>query len=447
MSNIKKIIGREYWTRVKKKSFIIMTLLTPLLIVGFYAALIGVGVYTASEEVDTKKALLVNESPYIKNVPGSIGSLVVIGEEENIDSALAQLQRKDAEFDVVLQIGNEQVFEDLNLGYFSKSSGDNKLKNAFESEVRNIANASRMESMGIAKTLIDSTRVSVNMISKKVDERGITDNNESVKGIIGLVFAMLIYFFIFIFAMQVMRGVMEEKTNRIVEVVISTVRPFELMFGKIVGSALVGLTQVLIWVVLSSVLLLAGNIIFAATALDMGAISKMSRVGNQVDLSATGLPEQNSFILSALGTLTSMPWFKVIFTFIALFIGGYLLNSSIFAAIGSAVDSETDTQQFMLPVTLPLVLGIVVAQMAAFTNPHGDLAFWCSLIPFTSPVVMTVRACFDVPWWELFLSIGILYGTFILMVRLVAKIYRIGILTYGKKPTWKQMFKWVMSKS
>lgn len=446
MSNIKKIIGREYWTRVRKKSFIIMTLLTPLLIVGFYAAMVGVGIYTATEKADLKKAVLINNSSYIKELPDTMGSLVLVGERIEFDSAINELQEKNAEFDVILTLGDEDVFEDLSLGYYSLGSGDSKLKNAFKGAVSKVANEKRMELLGIDKNQIDSTQVSINFISKKVDDKGITDNNETIKGVVGLVFAMLIYFFIFIFAMQVMRGVMEEKTNRIVEVVISTVRPFELMFGKIVGIALVGLTQVFIWVVLSSILLLVGNLLFAAGSIDMSAITGTA---GATDLSAISseIPGGNSKILSVIGTLTSMPWLKIVVAFIGLFMGGYLFNSSIFAAIGSAVDSETDTQQFMLPVTLPLVLGIVVAQMAAFTNPHGDLAFWCSIIPLTSPIVMMVRACFDLPWWELLLSLGILYVTFFFMVRLVAKIYRIGILTYGKKPTWKQMFKWVFSKS
>lgn len=443
MSNINKIIGREYWTRVRKKSFIVMTLLTPLLIVGFYAAMVGVGIYTATEEADLKRAVLVNQSSYIQSLPDTMGSIVLSGERDNFDSAIAELQNETADYEVVLTIGDEEVFEELTLGYYSLGSGDSKLKNAFQSAVKKVANQKRMELLGIGPEQIDSTRVTINFISKKVDEKGITDNNETIKGIVGLVFAMLIYFFIFIFAMQVMRGVMEEKTNRIVEVVISTVRPFDLMFGKIVGIALVGLTQVFIWVVLSSLLFLVGNFVFLAGTVDLSAVN-----ANANDLAAVqGELGANSKILSALGTLGAMPWAKILVAFIGLFMGGYLFNSSIFAAIGSAVDSETDTQQFMLPVTLPLVLGIVVAQMAAFTNPHGDLAFWCSLIPLTSPIVMMVRACFDLPWWELLLSLGILYLTFFFMVRLVAKIYRIGILTYGKKPSWKQMFKWVFSKS
>lgn len=442
MSNIKKVIKREYLTRVKKKSFIIMTLLAPLLIVGFYGAMIAIGVYTATEKSDIKTAILVNESPFINQVPDTIDELVITSEEINFDTAIAKLREGQA--DVVLHIGNQGLFDQVALGYYSYGTSDGSQKSSFKEEVKNEIAHQRSMELSLSKEKLDSLNVNVVLTSKQVEEEGMKENNETVKGIIGLVFTFLIYFFIFLFAVQVMRGVMEEKTNRIVEVVISIVKPFDLMFGKIVGIACVGLTQFLIWIVLTTVLLFIGNLVIAASFLDFNLINVAMDSSSNV---STDMIAQNPEMFAILGTVISMPWPKIIFSFIALFIGGYLLYSSIFAAIGSAVDSETDTQQFMLPISLPLVLGIVIAQSAAFTNPHGNLAFWASMIPFTSPIVMTVRSCFDVPWWELLLSIGILYGTFFLMVRVVAKIYRIGILTYGKKPSWKQLFKWVFSKS
>ncbi len=444
MSNIKKVIKREYLTRVKKKSFIIMTLLAPLLIVAFYAAMIGVGIYTATADGDTKTAIVVNNSPFIQDLPDTMGELILSKEENNFDSALSSLRKGETE--VVLTIGNQSLFESIEIGYYTKGSADGSQKSDFKDAVREKIREAKAKSLGIKQEQLDSMLVSMTFTSKRVEEEGMKESNETIKGIIGLLFTFLIYFFIFLFAVQVMRGVMEEKTNRIVEVVISVVKPFDLMFGKIVGIALVGLTQVLIWMVLTSVLMVVGNLVFAAAFADFGAISEALSSGGGVESVPSDILTKSPEMISVVGTLFAMPWSKILFTFLSLFIGGYLLYGSIFAAIGSAVDSETDTQQFMLPISLPLVLGIVVAQSAAFSNPHGDLAFWASMIPFTSPIVMTVRACFDVPWWELLLSVGILYATFFLMVRLVAKIYRIGILTYGKKPSWKQLFKWVFSK-
>ena len=442
MSNINKVIKREYLTRVKKKSFIIMTLLAPLLIVGFYAAMIGIGIYTATEKSDLKTAILVNESPFIKQLPDTMDELVVSKHEANFDSAIAQLRAGEA--DAVIYVGKQGVFEDVELGYYTEGTSEGSQKSSFKDAVRTEIGEQRAAILSLNKEKLDSLKVNVLLTSKQVEKDGMKESNETVKGIIGLVFTFLIYFFIFIFAVQVMRGVMEEKTNRIVEVVISTVKPFELMFGKIVGIACVGLTQFLIWILLTGVLLVVGNIAIAASVLDF---DMMNMAMDSTKGAPTEMMTQNPEVFAAIGTVISMPWPKIIFSFLALFIGGYLLYSSIFAAIGSAVDSETDTQQFMLPISLPLVLGIVIAQSAAFTNPHGTLAFWASMIPFTSPIVMTVRSCFDVPWWELLLSIAILYATFFVMVRFVAKIYRIGILTYGKKPSWKQLFKWVFSKN
>jgi len=441
MSNIKKIIGREYWTRVKKKSFIVMTLLAPLLIVGLYAGLIGLGFYAANQEGEITNTIVVNKSNFIDNIPDTASNIRFTQQMDNLDSALVLLRNDEA--DAVLFIDQGGLFEAVKVNFYTKEGSDASQERIIEKQLERIISQKKKEALNFKDAQLDSLEVKLSVVAKTVDKSGIKSSNSTIKGVIGLAATFLIYFFIFMFAVQVMRGVMEEKTNRIVEVVISTVKPFELMFGKIVGIALVGLTQFMIWIALTSILLIVGNILFAASMLDLNAIQTGAGA-----MPTGGVNTENMGMIAELLTaLGDMPWSKIIITFIGFFIGGYLLYSSIFAAIGSSVDAETDTQQFMLPVSLPLILGIVIAQSIAFTNPHSSLAFWSSMVPFTSPIVIVVRACFDAPWWEIILSMTILYGTFFLLVRIVGKIYRISILTYGKKPSWKQLFKWIITKS
>jgi len=441
MSNIHKIIGREYWTRVKKKSFIVMTLLAPVLIVGLYAGLIGLAFYAANQEGESTNTILVNESDFIDNIPDTASSIKFTAQMDNLDSALVLLRNDEA--DAVLFIDSGSLFEPVKANFYTKDGSDASQERMIEKQLESLIAEKKKAALNFKDAQLDSLTVNLTLVAKTADKSGIKASNSTIKGIIGLVATFMIYFFIFMFAVQVMRGVMEEKTNRIVEVVISTVKPYELMFGKIVGIALVGLTQFMIWIVLTGILLLVGNVMFAASMIDFSSFQAGAN-----PMGAEGANMENMGMVSELiMALGDMPWAKIIVTFFGFFIGGYLLYSSIFAAIGSSVDAETDTQQFMLPVSLPLILGIVIAQSIAFTNPHSSLAFWSSMIPFTSPIVIVVRACFDAPWWEIILSMTILYATFFLLVRIVGKIYRIGILTYGKKPTWKQLFKWIVTKS
>jgi len=255
--------------------------------------------------------------------------------------------------------------------------------------------------------------------------------------------------FIFIYGVQVMRGVIEEKTNRILEVIISSVRPFQLMMGKIIGVAMVGLTQFLLWVVLTFALT------SVASPLLFGGQSKWDQVKKQMDqveqvekgsgVSIEEISGGDETLEEFFEVLSSINIPQILLSFIFFFLGGYLLYSALFAAVGSAVDSETDTQQFMLPITIPLVLAIIVAQ-TVITNPDSQIAFWFSMVPFTSPVVMMVRLPFGVPAWELYLSMALLIIGFLATTWLAARIYRIGVLMYGKKITYKELGKWLFYK-
>jgi ABC-2 type transport system permease protein len=263
-----------------------------------------------------------------------------------------------------------------------------------------------------------------------------------------LILAFIIYFFIFLFGMQVMRGVIEEKTSRIIEVIISSVKPFELMMGKIVGVALVALTQVGLWVVLSSVIYTGVGSIFGdeLAANQKNQIEQLENSNPTINAEVLAATDTGGFVTEIKSKMETINFPLVIGCFIFFFLGGYLLYGSLFAAVGAAVDNETDTQQFMLPITIPLILSIVVAQLV-MDNPDGQLAFWGSLFPFTSPIIMMVRIPFGVDTWQVVLSMVLLIITFIGSTWMAGKIYRIGILMYGKKPSFKEIGKWIITKT
>ena len=262
------------------------------------------------------------------------------------------------------------------------------------------------------------------------------------------IFGFLMYMLVFIFGTQVMRGVIEEKTSRVVEVIISSVKPIQLMMGKIIGIALVGLTQFLIWVILTAAITTSVKSVIS----DKSGITKMTQTipqnlmeGNQVvadNVRTDNMSPELSEFSRLFDSAMNQPWLLIIFCFIFYFITGYLLYASVFAAIGSAVDNETETQQFMLPVTVPIIIGLMVA-MGTMQNPDSPVAFWCSMIPLTSPIVMMARIPFGVPFWQIGISMLLMVVTFIGFVWMAAKIYRTGILMYGKKTSWKEMWKWL----
>ncbi|MES2778616.1 MAG: ABC transporter permease [Bacteroidota bacterium] len=306
-----------------------------------------------------------------------------------------------------------------------------------ESQLADVLKQRKLEGIGVSKAQIEEINdVNIQINTAKATDEGSESSSAAASSAIGFAAALLIYMFIFLYGVQVMRGVIEEKTNRIVEVIISSLKPFELMMGKIIGIALVGLTQFVIWIVLVTILgggssgLIASQMNISPEA--QGALAQ----------SGKAVSESGSFI----NALLSFNYTYLISVFLFYFTAGYLFYGALFAAIGSAVDNETDTQQFMLPVTMPLVLALVLAQSAVISNPNGAMAFWLSIIPFTSPVVMMVRMPFGVPTWELFLSMGCMILGFIATVWLAGRIYRIGILMYGKKPSYKEIGKWLFAK-
>jgi ABC-2 type transport system permease protein len=290
---------------------------------------------------------------------------------------------------------------------------------------------------GISPEVVAQSRVNVVLSTFTLDEEGEKASSTMINILSGYFTGFLIYFFIFFYTAQVMRGVIEEKTNRIVEVIISSVKPFQLMLGKILGIGAVGLVQFIIWVVLSTVIYSVGVGVFLKDKITPEAIVNQQGMEQAMEMSEG---------MEIMQTIQSIDFPLLIGSFLFFFIGGYLLYAALFAAIGSAVDNETDTQQFMLPVTIPLILAIVVTTRV-IEDPNGALAFWFSIIPLTSPIVMMARIPFGVPIWELGLSIFLLIAAFIAATWVAGRIYRVGILMYGKKPSWKELFKWLMYKN
>ncbi|MBC7425379.1 MAG: ABC transporter permease [Bacteroidia bacterium] len=430
MHNVFLILKREYLTRVKKKSFIVMTLLGPLLIGLFYAAIIWISVSDMGK--DKRQIVAVSDkSGMFTDKLDSLSMVDFLYTDESYDSLKADLEKGD--IDGILLIPEMKNGNTENVQYITKKSASLTERSAIDQTITNRLFEVRLNERGLNKKMIDSLKTNVSVINPILNKDKLEEGGAEVKSGVGFLSSIIIYMFILIFGVQVMRGVTEEKSNRIVEILVSSVKPFQLMLGKIFGIALVGLTQFIIWILLSS------TIIAIATSFMGGEAMAAQHVAD------AGSHTSNT--INILGQFSALPLTKIIIGFLFYFTGGFLLYSSLFAAIGSAVDNDTETQQFMLPVTIPLVFALMIASNAVFKDPNGSIAVWSSMIPFTSPIVMMVRIPFDVSWGEILLSMFILSVTFVIIVWLASKIYRIGILMYGKKANYKELLKWMMSKS
>lgn len=423
MKALTLIIKREYLTRIKKKSFILLTILMPILVIGFmFAPLFLADI----KDSDTKHIIVIDPtgkygSHLISSEHYSFGE--ISNEDENIKSKIGEdifgiLQITDdlsVNPKAVTMVSEKQAPKELTdyINYaLSEVSKNEKLKNLTES-----GDVDPQVIKGIEEILNTSNNISVATL--RMDKDGTEkETSATLSASIGMVFTFLMYMFILMYGAMVMNGVVEEKSNRIVEVMISSVRPFDLMMGKIIGIGLTGLTQLFIWLILGII-----------------ALGVKDFISPDADLSSF------SQIFSSLSLLSSTNWVEILIYFLLLFIGGYLIYASIFAMFGAAVDNAQDTQQFVMPITLVFIFALYAGIYSA-QNPDGPLAFWCSMIPFTSPIVMMVRIPFEIPLWEKLLSLGILYLTIYFVVKFAAKIYRVGILMYGKKPSIKEIFKW-----
>lgn len=437
MNKIGLIIQREYLTRVRKKSFIIMTILGPLLM----ASVMILPVYLGQKSDKVYEIAVVDETGMFKDKIRDSRSLTFKYLDEPVSKA-RELVRVSG-MDGVLYIMQESVSKVSAPIFYETQIGISNIE-YIRSELQNILDDEQLQAeFGISKQELETRkiRVDVGLVDNQTDSIG----NPVELSILSLASGLIIYFFIFMFGSQVMRGVIEEKTNRIVEVIISSVRPFQLMMGKIIGVAMVGLTQFILWIVFTVVI-----VGFVAIAFP-DSFSPDNMVQQQFTPPGAGVmpgenlainPDTNPVIEGLYNLLDRIPVINILFSFLFYFLFGYLMYSAMFAAIGSAVDNEADIQQFMLPVTIPMVLAIVMSSFI-MNNPQGPVAFWFSIIPFTSPITMMMRIPFGVPLWEYILSMAVLIISFVVMTWLAGKIYRTGILMYGKKPTYRELWKWI----
>lgn len=435
MNTLGLVIQREYLTRVRKKSFIIMTLLMPLLLV----ALSFVPLWLSTLNDGAVKNIAVIDhtglyAPLLESTDQYHFQIVGQAQQEEQQSKLGK------ELFAILQITDDLNKNKNAVNILSEKQTPQELRSLIENTLNekvmqqrldDLSQQSDVNSAAISqvRSIIESG-ANISVRTMRWGEGGkVSESSTEVATIIGMVFTFLIYMFILMYGNMVMQAVLEEKKSRVVEVMVSSVKPVNLLVGKITGIGLVGITQLLIWGVLTGALFTVLSLFIASPE------------------QAAAIPaEMNSFDMEGvLGSVMSVNWLEIIVYFLLFFVGGYILYASIFAMFASAVDSEEDTTQFMMPVTI-IIMFAFFAGFYSVSNPDGPLAFWGSLIPFTSPIVMMVRLPFGIPLWEKLLSLVLLYGTFVLISIFAAKIYRVGILMYGKKPSIKEMIKWVRYK-
>jgi ABC-2 type transport system permease protein len=448
MNKISVIIKREYVNRVRKKSFIIMTILAPILM----AAIITVPtILMMNQSGDHKKIAVVedNSSLFKGVIKNTKDAEFVYLENTRVDD-LKKTFEKDGYYGI-LYISPELVNTPNAAYIISKKQPPIGLLTHIESSLKKEIERQKLLSYKIENLddIMKNVETNVSVQTKKLDESGVEQGTSTgIAMALAYILGFLMYMLVFIFGAQVMRGVIEEKTSRVVEVIISSVKPIQLMMGKIIGIALVGLTQFLIWIfltvgivgVLKTTILAKTKVTEISQSMPQNVMSGNQQTAGTVKASDVS-PELSEFS-KLFDNAMNQPWGLIIVCFIFYFITGYLLYASVFAAIGSAVDNETETQQFMLPVTIPIILGLMVA-MGTMQNPESPLSFWCSMIPLTSPIVMMARIPFGVPGWQIAVSMVIMLVTFAAFVWMAAKVYRTGILMYGKKTSWKEMWKWL----
>ena len=461
--NLKKlgiIIQREYLNKVKKKSFLLTTFGVPILFAGMYAVMLFV---MLKAEGDSKRIAVIDNSGIVMEKLENT-KLITFTQLSETDPEAVKNRLGDYDADVLLYISPlDSATKSVTATTYADKPMGMETAEAIEHRINDAVEAYRIDSYDIPglEQIMEDVHSNVHLTSYTVDEEGKeTISQSEVYMIVSMVLAMALYMFIALFSGMVMSSVIEEKTSRVVEVLVSSVKSTELMFGKIIGVALVALTQFLLWIVLTGVIIgilggivgmdkITGTLSQNQVETMPGMTSMNDAMGNTLSMEqlqaltdTTAVAEGPTGMEAVLGTLGSLNYTELIVSFLLFFLFGYLLYASLFAAIGSAVENEADTQQLQIPVTVPLLLGFFIA-FYAFRAPESTIVWWGSMIPFTSPIVMLARLPFGVPMWELILSIGLLILTFFVCAWASAKIYKVGILMYGKKSTFKDLWKWL----
>ena len=423
MKHLRIIIEREYLNKIRNKSFIIMTFVSPLIVVAF-ALIIGF-LTDVNSKSNAKDILILDESGLFGT---TFSDTETIHYEYLKDKTLQEARAEVLETSKygLLYIPKEETAQKA---FYSEESPSLSLVNELTGALEKTLFQYNLTQKGIDKAEIDSARTKITLQMENFTGEKTSEFDNVMKIAIGGVAGYLIFMFIIIYGNMIMRSVIEEKTNRIVEIIISSVKPFQLMLGKIIGTSLAGLTQFAIWLII-------GGVLFALAP-------SLFQVDTPTATQAMAATESHSEISNIIAALYHFPFLETSGVFLLFFVGGYLLYSSLYAMVGAMVDNETDTQQFLMPILIPLMLVFYVGMFSVIEEPHGTISVVFSYIPLTSPVVMLMRIPFGVAWWEVLISLLLLYITFFLVIKIASKIYRIGILMYGKKPTYKEVWKWL----
>ncbi len=433
MNKIFLVVKREYITRVRKRSFIVMTLLTPILLAGLIGGLLWVAM---AEKEEQKVIAVIDDSGLFQGKFQNTTGISFIYLKDDIETA--KLNFNHLGTDGLLYIPDFDIQDPKGIQFFSESSPHfgvvNEIEHTLEIEIERI----KMKELGVDQEMLNRIKTNVSLNTRSLTSSGEKASNPITTVGTAYVSSFLIYFFLFLYGVQVMKGVLEEKYNRVVEVIISSIKPFQLMMGKILGIAAVGLTQFLLWVILSFIVTSLSVLLFDLDTGSAALVGETTGIGADTN----GVAQANTEIMKLMETI---PITYLLVTFIIFFLGGYFLYASLFAVVGSAVDSDADSQQFMFPITLPLIISIV-AMGFVLNDPDGQIAFWMSMIPLTSPIIMLARIPFGVPLWELMLSISLLIAGFIFTTWIAGRIYRVGILTHGSKVSYRTLAKWFFSK-
>ena len=438
MSNVSIIIQREFNERVRKKSFIITTILMPVLMIVLMIAPALIMEYSRGEQ---KTIAVIDDS-------GLVAPQLQSNEElrfEPTDLTTEEARRSLTDRFGVLYIGSDILENPSDVKLYANASSSLSIESNITGQIEDILEAEKLKAYHIdnLQQILDEVKTTVTLQTFRNDksqEEDAQSQSSAVATATGYILGFVLYMFLLIYGSMVMQSVIEEKNNRVLEVIVSSVRPFELMMGKILGVAAVAVVQVLIWGVL---IVVAGSVVMPQL---MPADAMASVQAMQQGMPDAAMGGMDSDMLQIVAALTDLGYIVKIFVCLLLFIvGGYLLYSAMFAAVGSAVDNVQDASQLQMPVTLPIILALLM-MLAVIKDPNSSLAFWFSIIPFTSPVVMMARIPYDIPLWEIVLSLVVLYASFVAMVWFAGKIYRVGIFMYGKKPTFKELLKWVRYK-
>jgi len=436
MSKLKLIIKREFISKVRNKTFLVMTILSPLIVISMGAL---IAYLTKLNQENIKVVAYVDQSELFLDSDFEDTESIHYLDLSSDGFEIAKSKVDVSDFYGLLYIPKHDSIVDVaeNIQFYSKKSPNIIFVSAMEQLVEDRLQEVQMARVGIDINKLNAAKVSTSIQLSSFSGEKSSKLINSMKIGVGLFGGYMIMMFIIIYGAMVMRSVIEEKTSRIIEVIISSVKPFQLMMGKIVGTALAGLLQFAIWGVLLVIISTVATTFFDVDPVELQGINVPAE---QTEVMKEVASNEAQMIFEEIAKL---PLVTMFFSFIIYFIGGYLLYSSIYAAIGAAVDNETDTQQFVIPVLIPLMLGVYIGFASVISDPHGPISTVFSMIPLTSPIVMMMRIPFGVPWWEIVLSLMLLLATFLIAVWFAAKIYRVGILMYGKKPTYRELYKWM----